>query len=141
MTSADACDACGSVRQRKNPQRGEYLSLPPTSELVECRDCGLCYLDPRPDLATLGRMYAEDSHFAFENGPRGAARQHFYAKKISRLGRWIEPPGKLLGLSCLDGGHALRAAMDLGWSVTGVEWCPGMADYARTRLHVDVVES
>jgi hypothetical protein len=43
----------------------EYRTSPDTFLAVQCRGCGLVYLNPRPDVSELDRIYPPDYH-AFE---------------------------------------------------------------------------
>src|SRR5689334_2590250 len=56
---AISCPLCGSNHEQ------EFLALPgenssETYRLVLCQDCGMGYLNPRPDVKSIGRFYPDD---------------------------------------------------------------------------------
>jgi 2-polyprenyl-3-methyl-5-hydroxy-6-metoxy-1,4-benzoquinol methylase len=63
-TETIACNQCGS---RNNPiiARGtdrEYFTSPDVYSIVQCQDCSLIYLNPRPTTAELSRIYPSNYH-------------------------------------------------------------------------------
>ncbi len=56
----DSCNVCGSTRQEFVTTGREHEYDNTTSEVftvVRCPDCGLCYLNPRPDVCELPTIY------------------------------------------------------------------------------------
>src|SRR5262245_46393419 len=69
------CNLCGSTRTREiaaGTDR-EYPTSRDEFHIVECCDCGLWYLNPRPTTAELGRIYPANYH-AYNIRPKGRAR-------------------------------------------------------------------
>jgi hypothetical protein len=53
-----ACDLCGSANASQFLSGRDYLhGLPGEFTVVECRQCGLRWMNPRPPLAQLGELY------------------------------------------------------------------------------------
>jgi 2-polyprenyl-3-methyl-5-hydroxy-6-metoxy-1,4-benzoquinol methylase len=119
--------------------------------IVRCDSCGLCYTNPRPDPAHIGRYYPQDyapyqagegefaSKHAIERwiilqeygapqlrptGPAGiAARLASVIRPAHRLGGGIRwhGRGRLLDFGC-GGGKFLRQMKACGWDVTGIDF-------------------
>lgn len=129
----------------------ELLSIPVEPQqayrLLRCRDCGLGYLNPRPDAASIGRYYPADynPHQAPERRP-SRWRQH--------VSRWLagrRSPGdansltslpfhgerRLLDFGCGGGWYAHRM-QQRGWDVTGIDFSERAAAQARRRFQLPV---
>lgn len=78
---------------------------------VQCRNCGLGYLNPRPTRDEVGRYYPT-SYF----GHREAALDRYRALAEYVLG----PPARLLDVGTA-GGHFLEVMGSRGWDVMGIE--------------------
>jgi SAM-dependent methyltransferase len=57
---------------------------------------------------------------------------------MAHLEQWRPERGTMLGIGCLEGGHALEVAQRRGWRVCAIEFSRIMAAYARDRLGVEV---
>jgi SAM-dependent methyltransferase len=141
-----SCPLCGANRER------ELLVVPAAEgrpfRLVGCGACGLAYLNPRPDVASIGHFYPDDYHAyhgghdldtgAVENlGPRARralawrtapARDSFTA--IPYCGQ-----GRLLDVGCGSGWYAARMR-GLGWDVVGLDFSAFAAAQATRRYGI-----
>ena len=128
---AHACPVC---REARAP-----LSLCPATlgygsafELVECRGCGVRYLDPAPTEEQLAHFYAP--HYYGTDWYKQQGWGMAYAKTFLRG----QPPGKFLDVGCGLGYFIDGVRKHSGWDVAGVEFSPRAVEYARRELGLDV---
>lgn len=134
-----ACPLCGSNEQRSlftDVNRREGLALSCT--LVECKDCGMSYVNPAPSGASLTTLYGEglvdpvsEDVAAVQpvaNRPPPASRLRATLHQVNGLFRghphdWPEEPGRgrsLLDFGCHNG-EKLTFWYQRGWRVSGVD--------------------
>jgi 2-polyprenyl-3-methyl-5-hydroxy-6-metoxy-1,4-benzoquinol methylase len=136
-----SCNLCGAADARllfEKKQPGDAFAAYPPFRYVQCRRCGLAYINPRPcseDLAAmyadaeegvLARAYAADAEIEHEFSP--VEQRH-----RTRILRSLVNPGRgahLLDVGCASGAM-LKAAEELGWEATGVEVSQPSVDRAR----------
>lgn len=141
------CAVCGS--DDPSPyRRGMYRVGERLFDLVRCRVCGLVYVDPRPDAATLAWMYDDPEYFVdgynlgvedecyFDRGEELLAQ---YDGEVARLEAEVGGRGRMLELGSA-GGFFLEAARRRGWEVQGVELSPVAARFSREELGLEVFE-
>lgn len=111
--------------------------------LVKCRECGLVYVNPRPDAEEIKKYYPD------ENWGRASGRTaekdaeisgaHWTVAAAERAAAILGtgPGGSVLDVGCGDG-FLLLYLSRLGWDCHGVEPGTVAAQYARTALNLDV---
>lgn len=154
----ERCDLCGGTRQRRTAVYHEYLLFTGEKfQLVECEDCGLEFINPRPSPAIIGEYYPDD-YGAHQEVPRplrkwqrlaGApdapapgllrrihlhVRQNMHWYLIPRF----EGGGRVLDIGC-GSGKLLDTLKQLGWETYGVESSPAAVARAQARGHNVVV--
>lgn len=117
-----ACNLCGSERQTAIYQMPDkHYPREERFTVVECGECGLGFVNPRPTLAEMGKYYpAEYYDERFEQDQERDLRR--YAAEAGYL-REIEKRGSgklLLDVGCANGAFP-RFMKARGWSVEGVE--------------------
>jgi len=117
-----SCDLCGSSRYSLVYQVPDRLY--PSHELftvVECNECGLGFVNPRPRFDAMARYYPPDY---YEKGFVENREQHQkrYARQAKYLREIEERPGhpRLLDVGCANGDFP-RFMAARGWKVEGVE--------------------
>ncbi|MBL8862791.1 MAG: class I SAM-dependent methyltransferase [Planctomycetes bacterium] len=146
-TEKARCVACGADAPR--PYRAGMYRIGATSfDLVRC-PCGMVYVDPRPDAATLGAMY-DDPDYYTDGYNLGVETQNYFARKdelLAHYDRVVAEYERETGLargSVLElgsaGGFFLEAARRRGWRVQGVELSPPAADYSIRELGLPVFQ-
>jgi 2-polyprenyl-3-methyl-5-hydroxy-6-metoxy-1,4-benzoquinol methylase len=119
-----------------------------TFKMIKCSNCGLIYLNPRPNKEFVKYYYPDN----FYNFRKEAGEILSKVVKVSRLylDRWnrkkiIEkvkiverwsPVGKLLDVGCAAG-EFLNYMKKRNWDVNGVEISPDMCRYAEDRYKID----
>lgn len=140
------CDLCGSSDYSlKFTARNTEFREP--FNLVECCDCGLVYLNPRPSKESIGRYYPEENYYAYQELDSQSwdnFRQKIknfilecqpgYGKNLRFLRRIVwsffqkslmlqvsyREGGKILDVGC-GNGYFLKWMQKQGWQVYGVE--------------------
>src|SRR5262245_40862005 len=136
----ERCLACGGRSLR--PMALAYTHKGRRYPLVECRSCGMRFLDPRPAPGTLARFYdAAYLESDFRCGRSAAvasddaAFQHENQGLLDAFAALGAAPGsdaRLLDVGCATGG-LLAAAIARGWQAEGVELSADAAGRARAR--------
>ena len=115
------CSLCGSADYRLLFQRKDHR-LQVTEELfdvVRCNDCGLAYVNPRPDDEDIKRYYTNEFYDADRAAEEALEsirpRLDGMCSHVSDL-----PPGRVLDIGCFKG-EFLETLRRQGWVVNGVE--------------------
>lgn len=167
VQSAPHCPLCGEDGAVLYANlRDRLFDAPGVWSLRRCTACDIVWLDPRPVLADVGKLYV---HYLTHNPP--AEPSHFgrsvrqgiligalgYPVAGSWLGKalaWLAPVrdrisgtmmwlraqwrGRLLDIGC-GNGEFLARARALGWDVAGIEPDPAAAQIARERLGLNIL--
>lgn len=117
-----SCDLCGGARQREAYQIPDrHFHHDEWFTAVECLDCGLGFVNPRPVREAMDRYYPKDF---FEDYHRDANFHHERYRREAAFLQEVRPPSgaapKLLDIGCANGAFP-RVARGLGWDVEGVE--------------------
>ena len=130
-----ACALCASTRSRPWFTSGPWT-------IVRCRDCGLRYLNPRPDERECQALYTQDYFEEHGVQPRAQTAAGIekavadYGMRLRAVELFVRS-GALLEVGAASG-YFLKAAAERGWQVKGVELSPWAASYARDTLGLDV---
>ncbi len=139
------CDLCGAENARTLYTNADW-KLPGLDAfaLVQCEQCGLIYLNPRPAPQAIGAFYPqdyapfrpaiEDEHWALMRWMRRRKmrRRRALVEHYSGTSR-----GQVLDVGCATG-IFLHEMAQAGWETVGVELTPGAAEYARQRFGLEV---
>ncbi len=118
-----ACDLCGAQHAPLHLcVKDRLYGLPGEFSLVRCRSCGLLYINPRPDRASIGAFYPDLAYHAFRKSEGLKAR--LLAQRRQTEARALLN-GLTAGVSALEigcgTGELLVALREAGAQVTGVE--------------------
>ncbi len=142
-----ACTVCGSGRVRRS-WVGGYRHRERQYDILQCRDCGLFFVDPLPTDDVLMEVYRGDDYFETYRAPGSTAVGYLSTladgpnRHDDETLSWIRdrtPSGRLLDIGCA-GGRFLVRARTAGYDVAGIEPNPRMAAHARAELGLDVRE-
>ena len=108
--------------------------------LVQCQNCGLIYVSPRPDPVELYALYGESYFRNDESGVVGytnylrdeANIRKSFTRRLKRLERFVQP-GRLLDVGCATG-FFLSEAHSRGWQVQGLDISSFAVQYTRDRF-------
>lgn len=104
--------------------------------------CGLVYMSPRLNAASLSHVYrlwyghAYHSIFTDSNLIEYRTRQ-FELYYLPLLSRWAEKPGRLLDVGCGSGLFLSLAALS-GWNTTGIEFDGPTAQWGKEKFGIDI---
>jgi 2-polyprenyl-3-methyl-5-hydroxy-6-metoxy-1,4-benzoquinol methylase len=130
------CNLCGSEAQQPFcPENGLGL--------VQCTQCGLVYVSPRPDPHELYALYGETYFHNNESGVVGYTNylkdedniRQTFAGRLKWLERFIQP-GKVFDVGCAAG-FFLDEAKQRGWQVQGLDVSGFAVEYVKDRFGFD----
>ncbi len=105
----------------------EYHTSVDVFTAVQCRSCGLVYLNPRPTVAEFERIYPPNYHaFDFSEAEFGfvhKVRSRLEAKRLLEFCKDLPTDAKILDVGCGDGFH-LKLLRDFGkktWDLQGLD--------------------
>lgn len=133
------CDLCGAdapvpLLERADRFSGEVFHY------VVCGECGLIYLNPRPDVSDLLSYYPDD-YEAYQPlrtlTAVGRWRQRHALSILRRFVATHRRGGRLLDVGCATG-EFLREMQAHGWEVQGVEISPQAAAIAQERHGLNI---
>lgn len=121
-----ACNLCGSGRQTLAYEMPDHRFFPQeVFQVVECADCGLGFVNPRPTPQEIAKYYPPE----YFQSPGTQSFDRYLAKRFSREAAYIEEarngasPGTLLDVGCANGEFP-RFMAARGWQVEGAEVAP-----------------
>jgi SAM-dependent methyltransferase len=123
------CNVCGSddVTPLAVGEDFEYRTGPDSFLTVQCKNCDLVYLSPRPAMVELDRIYPSDYHaFDFSSERYGfiyRVRQKLEAKRILKACKGLPDNARILDVGCGDGFHLnlLRKFGKPTWQLEGID--------------------
>jgi SAM-dependent methyltransferase len=100
--------------------------------IVECRTCGLSYVNPR-NFAVEDDSYFRGAYLSTieEQGSLNPGIKALYSQILGDLETYLRP-SRLLDVGCAMG-HFMVEARNRGWDVSGVECSPYASEYGRNR--------
>lgn len=133
------CDLCGADNYVVLFEGRDRLhGLPGCFPVVQCRECGLVYLNPRPDESSMTEFYPEDySSFASDFGVVGDLRGLLRRREAAGIAGSLPAGARVLEVGCAAG-ELLTALRDRGLQVAGLEPSPHAAEKARREYGLDV---
>jgi SAM-dependent methyltransferase len=119
------CNLCDGSQFTLEMKVKDYVSQE-IFHLVQCQDCGLVFVNPRPHVSTIVRYYPEGIYRRSVFSSFG-----FWLRK-KRLDRYLRAakPGRVLDIGCGDG-RELLYLRDKGWQTVGTELSESL--YAQVR--------
>ena len=129
------CILCNSTRRRELISQAEWT-------VFKCADCGLGFLDPRPDRNELDELYRSDyfsSHYdeGLKVGSPEMKRRLSQEDHRIRFFRGIKKQGRILDIGC-GMGYFLHAARAFGYQVEGMDVSGDSASYVEETLKIPV---
>jgi 2-polyprenyl-3-methyl-5-hydroxy-6-metoxy-1,4-benzoquinol methylase len=113
------CNLCGSHDYRTIYKRPDIRYHPDEEfTVVECLECGLGFVNPRPDSSEIRKYYPNSFYQRYETG------KDFHLARYARQARYLERVTRerplLLDVGCANGGFPLFMKQK-GWRVEGLE--------------------
>ncbi|MDR0532466.1 MAG: class I SAM-dependent methyltransferase [Verrucomicrobiales bacterium] len=113
--------------------------------IVQCRQCGLVYVNPRLSQEAVLDTYRDPSYFQrgnnqFTGYSDYASDRHlhvlFFQEQLAKLENHV-PKGKILDIGCAFG-YLLEEARERGWETQGIELSGQAIAYARNELNLNI---
>jgi SAM-dependent methyltransferase len=100
--------------------------------VVQCQECGLCYTNPRPAPASIGKFYPDT--YVCHRRPEPKRRLR---KKRDPLAKLLPPQGlaRLLDFGC-GAGEFLGRMRVVGWNVTGLDVSEACVERLRNEMGI-----
>lgn len=121
-----ACNLCGSRRQTFVYEMPDHRFYPDEFfRVVECDDCGLGFVNPRPTIQEISKYYPPE----YFQSPGTQSFGRYLTRRFSNEARYLErvsgsaAPKTLLDVGCANGEFP-RFMAARGWRVEGVEVSP-----------------
>ena len=110
-----------------------------TWNMVKCKQCGLIYLNPQPDIDTLKRtyrkIYSQDNDKRLK-GPLEVI-EHLFRKMRANEIINFRKAGEILDIGC-GRGIMLKYMKDRGWKIKGIEFSEDTGSIAKRILKEDL---
>ncbi len=137
------CVLCGSEHYKDYLVRGDLnLFLEGEFHLVQCLECGLVYLNPRParnEIPTFYPNHYDQFNFAIHKSSFLTRMDRNYGlHKRCRAVLRYRRHGRLLDVGCATGDFLDAMRRYPGWEVYGVELNERASEYARRQLGLTV---
>jgi SAM-dependent methyltransferase len=118
-----ACNLCGSRRYKTVYEMPDVRLFPEEYfTVVECDECGLGFVNPRPDRQEIQKYYPRD----YYQNEESASFARYLKRRFMQQARYLKEvearpgPRKLLDVGCFNGEFP-RFMAARGWDVSGVE--------------------
>ena len=118
-----ACDLCHSMNTHDYLcVRDRIYNLPGEFQLVKCDHCGLLYINPRPDRASIGAFYPDLDYHAFrpDGGIKAQVKKILRNSEAKSLLDGLPQGARVLEIGC-GTGELLVALRERGAQVMGIE--------------------
>lgn len=141
---AVSCNLCGSDRSERLWEGRDWgYGGPGQFTMVRCTECGLIFLNPRPEADEMAIYYPDDyePYQRTRSAMRsrlGDALQRLKLGSRLRIIRNLRAGGDLLDIGCGSGGFLREMARLDGWRAKGVEINRRAVDFGREQLGLDV---
>ena len=128
----------------------EYRTSSDSFTAMRCENCGLVYLNPRPDLSEFETIYPENYHaFDFSEQDFGLIykiRSRLEAKRVLSWCAELPENALILDVGCGDGFHLnlLKQYGKKSWALEGIDIdkrAVAMAEKSDLKIHAGTVES
>ena len=103
-------------------------------QVVQCRTCGLRYVNPRLNIKAVVKGYSEGEDETFVGQARG--RERTFARQLKIIEKFVKP-GRMLDIGTA-GGSCLKVARDAGWEVHGIEPNKWLCKWGKKNYGIDI---
>lgn len=104
-------------------------------QLVQCRNCGLQYLNPRLKSSLILTGYSSGTDEAFIS--QNQARERTFSSSLDKIEKYRKNRGKILDVGTA-GGAFLGVAAQRGWEVAGCEPNKWLAKWGSEHYDIDI---
>ena len=122
-----------------NSDNAQQLLVKNSFNIVQCKACGLIYVNPRPTERELANFYMSRSkqHTLMDTLLKKKDYEQKFKQRLKTIERFFDMPGKMLDVGCSTG-QFLNIARDSGWEVCGNDVDENKIAYARNTYGLQV---
>lgn len=135
----DPCNLCGG-------HKAKLLQRLDKGNAVKCKNCGLIFVDPMPEINDYDEIYGEKY---YEGGWRFSKRGYTdpllqdiqikgYKRELKEVEKFLDGKGRVLDIGCGDGSW-LHVAKVNGWDTFGVESSEYSRNIAINKYDLNVI--
>ncbi len=103
--------------------------------IVQCRDCGLVYTNPRPDDDELKRYYAAE-YFSDRSPEADPKRYQMYMIELDDIARTVPSTGRFLDVGCANG--IFLNLLPSSYDKHGLEYSAAAVDEGKQKYGLDL---
>lgn len=139
------CPICKSQNLVESFQAEDYFLTGENFGVSECKDCGLKFTNPRPELSKLGAYYKSEEYISHSNTNQGLVNKvyqivrNYSLKKKYQLINKMSKGTRILDVGCATG-QLLNVFKENGWETTGVEPDEAARSFASKEFGLNIHE-
>ncbi len=120
-----------------NQDRTKVIWQEPPYRIVRCQNCGLIYLNPRPEAKELVQLYSREyfTNYYLKNREE---RIVYFQRRLEEIEEFKKGES-LLDIGC-GVGFFLKVAQEFGWQSEGVEPSPFAVQFAQNEYRLKVFQ-
>ncbi|MBI5682436.1 MAG: class I SAM-dependent methyltransferase [Deltaproteobacteria bacterium] len=128
MNKCILCDNCES----------EVIETSGIYKTLQCKDCGLVYVNPIPPKELLEKAYSEDYYTSWIVEQR-EKRIKMWGRRLKTLNDLSHKKGRLLDVGCAEGLFLELSRKD-GWDVNGTEISSFAVKYGKDKISLNILQ-
>jgi 2-polyprenyl-3-methyl-5-hydroxy-6-metoxy-1,4-benzoquinol methylase len=145
MEKLVSCPVCGKSNFTPFLQSSDFFLTKEKYTIVICNNCGMKFVNPRPDASEIGKYYESSDYISHDAGKKNGLNflyrqvRNFSIKKKYKLVKKYSKGKKLLDIGCGTGEFIFFCKKN-GFDVTGIEPGEKPRSFAQTEYELDVHE-
>ena len=143
MENISSCFVCGGKDFSPFKDCIDYTVSKDTFTIVQCKNCGFKFTNPRPDGIEIGKYYESEEYVSHSDSGKGIinflykkVRNYTINKKVSLVNS-LSKDKTILDIGCGTGAF-LNACKGNGWKIEGIEPSDGARDFAKTNYNLEI---
>ncbi len=118
-----------------NNNEGKIIEIDHPYKVIQCKNCGLIYVNPQPEVAELYEHYNKEYYEEWLK-TQLTARKAMWRRRFKKIKK-IKNSGRLLDVGC-GTGLFLSEARNSGWQVWGTEVSEYAVAFIKNSFNLDV---
>ncbi len=143
MENISNCFVCGGKDFSPLKNCIDYTVSKNTFNIVQCKNCGFKFTNPRPNGVEIGKYYESEEYVSHSDSGKGIinfiykkVRNYTINKKIKLVNSFSKDQ-TILDIGCGTGAF-LNACIENGWKIEGIEPSDGARNFAKSNYHLDL---
>ena len=146
METLTECPVCNSKNNIPFINCKDFTVSQKVFVIVECKDCGFKFTNPRPSENEIGSYYQSEDYISHSNTKKGVinllyqtVRKYTLKQKINLINSLVNSKGNLLDVGC-GTGEFLQACQENGWETLGIEPGESARSYGINTYYLNIKE-